>query len=102
VVGDPIAGGSGSTPTSVRADEDALSKDMIDLKSLRADIDTADQSVQDKLDAMRATPGDTVSTADMFELQQLMIHLNQLSEMSSSIVSAADSALLNMARGIKG
>ncbi|TPG37092.1 DUF5407 family protein [Mycolicibacterium hodleri] len=108
--GGPTSGaGSGSTannagdaPTSVRADEDALSKDMIDLKNLNAETTAAEQAVQDKLDSMRATSGDSVSISDMFQMQMLMNHLNQMSEMSASVVSASNAAALSMARGVKG
>lgn len=45
---------------------------------------------------------DAVSlVADMFAMQMLMNHLSQLSEMSTSVVSAANSAISSMARNIK-
>jgi hypothetical protein len=43
-----------------------------------------------------------VSIGDMFEMQMLMNHLSQLSEMSSDVISAANSAIMSMARNVKG
>lgn len=42
-----------------------------------------------------------VSIGDMFEMQMLMNHLAQLSEMSTDVVSAANTAIISMARNIK-
>jgi hypothetical protein len=43
-----------------------------------------------------------ISIGDMFEMQMLMNHLSQLSEMSTSVVSASNTAITSMARGVKG
>ncbi len=43
-----------------------------------------------------------ISIGDMFEMQMLMNHLSQLSEMSTSVVSAANSAIQRMATNVKG
>jgi len=43
-----------------------------------------------------------ISILDMFEMQMLMNHLSQISEMSTSVVSAANSAIQSMARNVKG
>jgi len=43
-----------------------------------------------------------ISIGDMFEMQMLMNHLSQLSEMSTAVVSASNSAISRMAQGIKG
>ncbi len=43
-----------------------------------------------------------ISIGDMFEMQMLMNHLAQLSEMSSNVVSASNTAISSMARNIKG
>lgn len=42
-----------------------------------------------------------ISIGDMFEMQMLMNHLSQLSEMSTSVVSASNSAIGSMARNLK-
>jgi Family of unknown function (DUF5407) len=44
---------------------------------------------------------DSISIADMFEMQMMMNQLSQLSEMSTSIVSASNSAISSMARNVK-
>lgn len=43
-----------------------------------------------------------ISIGDMFEMQMLMNHLSQLSEMSTAVVSASNSAISSMARNVKG
>jgi len=43
-----------------------------------------------------------ISIGDMFEMQMLMNHLSQLSEMSTNVVSASNAAITAMARNIKG
>jgi len=43
-----------------------------------------------------------ISIGDMFEMQMLMNHLTQLSEMANSVVSASNSAIASMARNVKG
>lgn len=43
-----------------------------------------------------------ISIGDMFEMQMLMNHLSQLSEMTTNVVSAANAAISSMARNIKG
>lgn len=43
-----------------------------------------------------------ISIGDMFEMQMLMNHLSQLSEMATGVVSASNSAIMSMARGVKG
>jgi hypothetical protein len=94
------SGGAQTSSEALRADEDALSSDMANLADLTTQISEADQQVKDKLAAMQAK-GDSVSIADMFEMQMLMNHLSQLSEMSSAVVSASNSALASMARNVK-
>lgn len=43
-----------------------------------------------------------ISIGDMFEMQMLMNHLSQLSEMATNVVSAANTAIMSMARNVKG
>ena len=43
-----------------------------------------------------------ISIGDMFEMQMLMNHLSQLSEMCTSVVAAANSSIMSMARNVKG
>lgn len=41
--------------------------------------------------------GSAISIGDMFEMQMLMNHLSQLSEMSAGVVSASNTAINSMA-----
>lgn len=43
-----------------------------------------------------------ISIGDMFEMQMLMNHLSQISEMATAVVSASHSAISSMARNVKG
>jgi len=43
-----------------------------------------------------------ISIGDMFEMQMLMNHLSQLSEMATNVVAASNAAVSSMARNIKG
>jgi len=52
-----------------------------------------------KLDALAGR--DSINITDMFEMQMLMNKLSQLSEMSTSVISAANSAISSMARNVK-
>jgi hypothetical protein len=64
-------------------------------------VDNATVSAKAKLDEIQ-TRRSAISIADMFEMQMLMNHLSQMSEMTTAIVNAANSAIVNMARNIKG
>lgn len=43
-----------------------------------------------------------ISIGDMFEMQMLMNNLSQMSEMCTAVVSASNTAILSMARNVKG
>ncbi len=45
--------------------------------------------------------GDSISISAMFEMQMQMNKLSQMSEMSTSVVSASNSAIASMARNVK-
>jgi hypothetical protein len=62
-------------------------------------INTATKQVAAKLKEMQGT--DDVSIPNMFEMQMLMNHLSQLSEMSTGVVSASNTAISSMARNVK-
>jgi hypothetical protein len=64
-------------------------------------VNSATVSAKNKL-AILSARRSSISIADMFDMQMLMNHLSQLSEMSSSVVSAANSSISSMARNIKG
>ncbi len=63
-------------------------------------VEEATKQATEKLRQLK-TAGDQISIVDMFEMQMLMNHLSQLSEMSTSVVSASNSAISSMARNIK-
>ena len=44
----------------------------------------------------------SISIGDMFEMQMLMNHLSQLSEMTTGVVSASNAAIMKMAGAIRG
>jgi len=64
-------------------------------------VNDATVSAQTKLSEVKAKRS-SISIGDMFEMQMLMNHLSQLSEMASSVVQASHGALMSMARGVKG
>jgi hypothetical protein len=95
----PPVGPSGA---SIQAAQDAVSKDLDELKATEAKTVAAEQALQDQLDALRATPADQLSADDLQTMRQLANQLSQLSEMHTSITSAMDSAINSMARNVKG
>lgn len=70
-----------------------VSKQVEEINRIAADL-------KRRLDALRVE-SDAVSVSDMFQMQMLMNRLSQLSEMSTSIVSAANSAIMSMSRNVK-
>jgi hypothetical protein len=69
--------------------------------SLFSLINTATLSAKQKLLEIQQRRS-AISIADMFEMQMLMNHLSQLSEMSTSVVSSSNTAISSMARNVKG
>jgi hypothetical protein len=76
------------------------SVDGFDVKSIFEAVTTAASQVQAKLSQVRGTS--EISIGDMFEMQMLMNHLSQLSEMSTSVISAINEAIASQARNVKG
>lgn len=70
------------------------------VKSLFEIINNATISAKSKLSSIKSRRS-AISIGDMFEMQMLMNHLSQLSEMSTSVVSASNSAIASMARNLK-
>ncbi len=64
-------------------------------------VTDATVSAKEKLNEIKAQRS-AISIGDMFDMQMLMNHLSQLSEMSTSVVSAANTAILSMSRNVKG
>ena len=72
-----------------------------DMNQLVTIVTNATTSAQNKLAAIQARRS-AISIGDMFDMQMLMNHLSQLSEMTTSVVSAANTSILSMARNVKG
>lgn len=70
------------------------------VKALFSVINNATKSAQTKLSAIQGNRS-AISIGDMFEMQMLMNHLSQVSEMATSVVSASNSAINDMTRNIK-
>lgn len=68
---------------------------------LRQIVADATVSAQNKLEILQGRRS-SISIADMFDMQMLMNHLAQLSEMATNIVSASNTAIGSMARNVKG
>ncbi len=71
------------------------------VKELFVLVNSATLSAKQKLLEIQANRS-SISIGDMFEMQMLMNHLSQLSEMASNVVSASNSAISSMARNVKG
>lgn len=64
-------------------------------------VSNATISAKNKLNIIKNNKS-SISIADMFDMQMLMNHLSQLSEMSSAVVQASNQSLMGIARGVKG
>lgn len=71
------------------------------VKDLFAVLNDATNSAKAKLDQIKNNRS-AISIGDMFEMQMLMNHLSQLSEMSTAVVSASNQAITRMAQNVKG
>lgn len=76
------------------------SRGGVEIKPLFDAVTQATEDVKSKLKILQSK-GSNISIADMFEMQMLMNRLSQLSEMSTSVVSASNSAISSMARNVK-
>lgn len=70
------------------------------VKILFSLVNNATVSAKTKLQQIQNNKS-SISIGDMFEMQMLMNHLSQLSEMSSDVVSATNSAIQRMAQNVK-
>ncbi len=64
-------------------------------------VQTAVEEAKTKIGIIKDNK-ESISIADMFEMQMLMNHLSQLSEMTTNVVNASHSAISSMARNVKG
>lgn len=76
------------------------SQQGLDVSNLFKLVNNAMLSAQAKLKIIQSK-NSAVSIADMFEMQMLMNHLSQLSEMATNVISAANAAIQSMARNVK-
>jgi Family of unknown function (DUF5407) len=72
----------------------------ISIDNLFEHIAEATLDARKKLEEL-AAGREKVNIVDMFEIQMLMNHLSQLSDMVTSVVSASNLAISNMARNVK-
>jgi len=79
----------------------AQEREAFSMETLIEVVTDATVSAKQKLNDIKARRS-AISIGDMFDMQMLMNHLSQLSEMSTSVVSAANTAILSMARNLKG
>ena len=75
--------------------------DSIDYEVLKSAITQASTDVSSQMTKM-TEGGKSPKIEDMFEMQILMTKLSQVSEMSTGVVSASNTAMMSMARGVKG
>jgi len=79
----------------------AAEREAFDVETLVKVVTDATASAKQKLDDIKARQS-AISIGDMFDMQMLMNHLSQLSEMSTAVVSASNTAILSMSRNVKG
>lgn len=72
----------------------------LSLNAISKIIEAQTAAVEAKLKELQSKP--TIEPKDLFEIQLKMNLLAQLSEMSTSIISASNSAIASMARNVKG
>lgn len=75
-------------------------REGFNMEDLIGVVTNATVSAKSKLDEIKANKS-SISIGDMFDMQMLMNHLSQLSEMSTSVVGASNTAILSMARNVK-
>lgn len=71
------------------------------LDRLIALVNQVSNDAKTKLKSISAAK-ENVSIGDMFAMQMLMNHLSQMGEMSTAVVAAANTAILEMTRDVKG
>ncbi len=64
-------------------------------------LNDATRSAKAKILSIKANRS-AISIGDMFEMQMLMNHLSQLSEMTTAVVSASNTAIQKMASNVRG
>lgn len=75
------------------------SKKGVSFSALVAAIEDLTASAKSKIATIRSKRS-AMSIADMFDLQMAMNRLSQLSEMSTSVISAMNSSIASMAKNV--
>ena len=76
-------------------------REAFNMGDLISIVTNATVSAKQKIQEMQNRRS-AISIGDMFDMQMLMNHLSQLSEMCNSVVSACNTAIMSMARNVKG
>lgn len=76
-------------------------KEHFSMEALIDIIEDATISARQKLEDIKDS-NSSISIGDMFELQMLMNELSQFSEAATAVASAAHTAIISMARNVKG
>ena len=108
VVLSSISFGAGIEAASASSPPRASQNPAADIKQLNGfnvedlfnSVNEATQAVNDKLKKLQQK-GENISIADMLEIQTLMNKLSQLSEITTGVVRASNSAISSMARNVK-
>jgi len=79
---------------------DGSVREGFNVDELFALVNDATKQAKEKIAILKGK-GENISIGDMFDMQMLMNHLTQLSEMSTSVVSACNTAINSMARNVK-
>lgn len=79
----------------------AAQQQGFDISKLLDIVNEATTDARNKIDGIR-NRSEAISIADMFDMQMMMNHLSQLSEMSGAVVSASNGAIATLARKISG
>lgn len=82
------------------ADRTIANQTGIAIQTLLDIVSEQTENARTKMNAIKDR-GDSISIGDMFDMQMLMNRLSQLSEMSTSVVSATNSSIGSMARNMK-
>jgi hypothetical protein len=90
-----------STSTNPESELASSDQRFASVQHLFATSEAATLTVQKKFESLIANR-EEVNVQQMFEMQMLMNQLSQLLDMSAAIVSATNSAILSMARNLKG
>ena len=92
---------TGDDNTSARTTQWTDTKYGVSFTVLVDEIERLTTQAKSKIATIRSMRS-AMSIADMFDLQMGMNKLSQVSEMSTSIISAMNTAIMSMGRNVKG